>query len=102
MLSEGPEIHCQTTPYVSPDRQLLQELAQAPKGIQPTLMSISSNEGTTVSVADGRLCLTLSFHDLQEAIWQAQKTNRRDLTIAVTILACVMVITAALVILLRG
>jgi hypothetical protein len=88
--------------YTSPDRQLLRELAQAPKSIQPTLLKIATNEGTSVTSGDAGLALSVPFNTLQEALFQHQQAHRKDLTIALTILVSVMVITAAVIILLRG
>lgn len=88
--------------YTSPDRQLLRELSQAPKSIQPTLLKIATHEATNVTSNDGGLALTVPFSTLQEALYQHQQAHRRDLTIALMILLGVMAVTAAVIILLRG
>ena len=88
--------------YTSPERQLLQVLAQAPKNIQPTLLKLSTNEGTSVTSTDAGLSLTIPFDNIQEILWQHQRAYRKDLTIALSILMGVAAITASVIILLRG
>jgi hypothetical protein len=91
-----------TEKYTSPDRLLLQQLAQAPKGIQPTLLKIATHESTKVTTDGPTLFLGIPYETLQDALHESQLTRRRDLAVASVILIGTMVITTLVIILLRG
>jgi hypothetical protein len=91
----------ETASYTSPERMLLDRLSSAPKSVQPILMEIATKSEASKDPS-GFLKLSVHYEVIQAALVKHQQAGRRDLAIAASVLATFALITASVVILLRG